>query len=138
MDNLALCASVKFQEEGEKSAGFLKKIVQTRAAKKAIPPLQHPITLETDSSITHLHNSVCSYYQSLYTPDSISYSAIEDLLSNLPPSCGLSPAVLDKLLAPITKEELILQASQCPKKSSPGLDGLLYPILSLLFNHTGV
>ncbi|KAI7854063.1 hypothetical protein BDC45DRAFT_569605 [Circinella umbellata] len=110
MDNLALRASVAFRERGEKSVGYLKRTIKIRSAQRAIPSLQHPDTNIINSSIPHLHNSVCSFYSSLYTPTLISQVAVDDLLTNLSPSCGLSPQVRDQLTAPITIDELLTQA----------------------------
>ncbi|KAG2208409.1 hypothetical protein INT45_007702, partial [Circinella minor] len=123
---------------GEKFAGFLKRIVKTREAKRALPPLQHPNTLAVNSSISHMHSSVCSFYDTLYTPSSIAQPAIDDLLHHLPAPCSLALLVRDKLTAPITLEELLYHVNRCPKKSSPGIDSLAYVILALIFDHPGV
>ncbi|KAG2208410.1 hypothetical protein INT45_006540 [Circinella minor] len=137
MDNLALRASIQWLEDGEKSAGLLKRITSARMNERSIPPLQHPETQEIGSSLTHLYNSVCSFYGTLYSPTPISSAAVDDLLEHFPPIGRFSQEVLDTLVAPITIDELNVQVARCLKKSRPGLDGLPYQILELIFKHEG-
>ena len=74
------------------------------------------------------------YYQKLYMAEHVDPEAIQVLLQTIPHSDQLEPEAAHRLLQPITLEELQGGAGRSPRHSSPGMDGLPYEILSLLFH----
>ncbi|KAG1049071.1 hypothetical protein G6F43_008584 [Rhizopus delemar] len=97
---------------------------------------------ETFESLTHLipwdEQWECSFYavwNQMPVPDPIDDDAVEDLLSTLPYSLCLSASDQRFLVNSFTCYALLNGVSRCPKRSSPGLDGLPYEILRLIFIH---
>ncbi|OAD67877.1 CCHC-type zinc finger transcription factor [Phycomyces blakesleeanus NRRL 1555(-)] len=87
---LALRAGKHWREQGETSAGFLKRTVATRQARTTIASIRHssPGTLCTDPD--DLMEAAAAFYEELYTPDPPAQTAIDDLLLHLPPDLFLS------------------------------------------------
>lgn len=79
--------------------------------------------------------AVTSFYKSLYTPDPIDEQCTNDLTRLIPSHHQLPSSASTALLQPFTVEDLLTGAKRSPRKSSPGVDGLPYEILSLLFQH---
>jgi hypothetical protein len=84
-----------------------------------------------------------SFYQSLYNPETTDVNATANILNNLP---KISLEANNKLLQPITSEEIQIFLSKLPNNKSPGTDGISYefyksfsplllPHLTLLFNN---
>jgi len=134
-ENMALRAGKHWREKGETSAGYLKRTIETRNVKRNMPPLLHPTTQTLCVTPNDMQNAVTSFYSSLYTPDPIDEESTQDLTSLILPQDQLPSSASITLLRPFTVEELIEGASRSPRKSSPGVDGLPYEILVLLFQH---
>ncbi|ORX50490.1 hypothetical protein DM01DRAFT_1375830 [Hesseltinella vesiculosa] len=79
----------------------------------------------------------CGIEGKAYTPsipfESIPLRAAVYLIGAIPVSARASTQVLHALIAPIT--DLLDASKRCPRRSCPGLDGLPYQILHLLFQH---
>jgi hypothetical protein len=134
-ETIALRAGKRWRENGEKSAGYLKRTIATRAIKKTIPSLLHPITKEGAHSPAELDSAVSTFYRELYTTQPISTPDVEQLISTILPEDRISISVHDLLQRPFTMSEISEGTNRCPNKSSPGKDGLPYEILSLLLTH---
>ncbi|KAG1366161.1 hypothetical protein G6F61_013267 [Rhizopus arrhizus] len=103
--NNILRAGRHWRENGETSAGYLKKTISTRASSRYIPSLKATPESEATSNPSEMQNIAKEFYKNLYTCDPVSLS-FDD----------------------------ILQAStRSPHSSSPGSDGLPYEALSFLF-----
>ena len=73
------------------------------------------------------------YYQQLYTPEDIDYQAVEQLLQSVPTDILSDNATQRLFTSPFTLDQIVEGARRAPCNSSPGSDGLPYPILYLLF-----
>ncbi|KAG1137008.1 hypothetical protein G6F37_011558 [Rhizopus arrhizus] len=134
-ETLALRAGIRWREQGELSAGYLKRTAAQRQTHQIMKQLLHPVTSTLCSTPEEMIHASVSFYGSLYTPDPIDDDAVEDLLSTLPSSLCLSASDQRMLVNSFTYDTLLDGVSRCPKRSSPGLDGLPYEILRLIFIH---
>jgi hypothetical protein len=130
-----LRAGKHWRENGEISAGYLKRTIESRQVKRSIPPLQHPVTLELCHSTSAMNNAASAFYSTLYTPSPIDDDAVQQLTSNIRDQDRISPDFHPILTSPFTQADIINGAARCPRKSSPGTDGLPYEILSLILEH---
>lgn len=134
-ETTALRAGKHWCENGEKSAGYLKRTITARVIKKSIPSLLHPETREEPSSPIALDEAVSTFYNSLYTSDPISIPEVEQLTSTIPPDHRIPTSAHGHLQRPFSLIELREGAHRSPYKSSPRKDGLPYEILSVLLTH---
>ncbi|KAG1445074.1 hypothetical protein G6F55_012092 [Rhizopus delemar] len=67
--------------------------------------------------------------------DPIDNTAMDNFLDSLPEDLHLSEIDRQLITSPITYDELLEEVSRCPQRSSPGVDGLPYELLNLLFRH---
>ena len=132
----ALRAGRHWRENGETSAGYLKRTIETRAIKKNMPSLIHPVSQSICDSPDTMQDAVTSFYTSLYTPDPIDASSVESLSQSILSEHRLPSSASTGLLRPFSIDDIIEGASRSPKKSSPGTDGLPYEIVVLLFRHS--
>ncbi|KAG1258817.1 hypothetical protein G6F68_008538 [Rhizopus microsporus] len=135
VDNLALKAGKFWRENGETSAGFLKRCATRRATQTCIDELEHPVTGTRCSSPTDLQDAAILFYQQLYTPEEIHQSSVDSLLEAVPTTCRIPDSVSGSLVRPFSTVDLIDAAKRCPNHSSPGPDGIPYQILLLVFEH---
>lgn len=155
VDISAYKAGVTWREKGERSAKYLKSIHQIRTSQQFMtglkdtstdPPL--PMTsplaapLSTPTVTSHLNSMKTStqrFYQSLYSKEHVLPSEITHYLDDIHFERQLSDTDRQALMAPITIDDIIEQASRHSNKvSSPGSDGLSYPFLVLLFQNPEV
>ncbi|SAM09001.1 hypothetical protein [Absidia glauca] len=129
VDIMALRAGVRWREHSERSPTYLKKIHATRSHKQFMATLRtgpdHEI-LTTDQST--MRSCAKDFYQHLSTINPVDEFDIDRYLSRIN-----IPHPLSTEDAPITISELQHQVSRVSSLSSPGDDGLGYPIVSLLF-----
>jgi hypothetical protein len=71
-----------WRENGEKSPGFLKRMVATRSNERGIPALFDPDLQQVVSNTEDMQQVMVSFYKRLYTPDPVNDSAVEQLLTN--------------------------------------------------------
>lgn len=136
MDTLALRSGIRWRELGELSPGYLKRSVQSRAARQAIPPLLHPVTGTHCTTSEEMLETATSFYSDLYSPDPIGQLSMNSLLSSLPDDLRISQDESQHIIAPITFADLLSAFSRAPKRSSPGMDGLPYQIVRLIVLHS--
>ncbi|KAI9336054.1 hypothetical protein BD770DRAFT_295058, partial [Pilaira anomala] len=75
-----------------------------------------------------------NFYQNLYTADTVDNARITEYLDEIRFDKQLTDEDQDNLMAPITIEELRVQAGRMTAQSSPGSDGSGYAYLHLLFH----
>ncbi|KAG1060303.1 hypothetical protein G6F41_012948 [Rhizopus arrhizus] len=134
-ETLALRAGIRWREQGEISAGYLKRTVSQRQTRQIMKQLVHPTTGALCCTSNEMLDAAVQFYSNLYSPEPIDNSAIDDLLSAIPDSLRLSDSNQRFLTNSFTHNDLIEGVSRCPRRSSPGLDGLPYEILHLIFIH---
>ncbi|KAG2228473.1 hypothetical protein INT48_003130, partial [Thamnidium elegans] len=135
VDNLALRSGIRWREHGELSAGYLKRTVAQRQQKTLFRSIRHPQSSVLCTSTTDMLGAAQHFYSNLYTPDPIVSTAVDNLLTSLPPDLVLPESDQDFLTSSITWDELMEGVSRCPKKSSPGNDGIPYELLHFVFVH---
>ncbi|KAG1142122.1 hypothetical protein G6F38_007956 [Rhizopus arrhizus] len=138
-DSKALKARKHWQEHGELSAGYLKRIIDRQFSSRYIEQLQHP---DDPSRIcktpAELQDATVEFYRSLFTPSPIDQDSVDSLLETIPISDSITTNDADLLLEPFTLDDLLNATNRTPRRSSPGMDGLPYEILKLLFSHNGI
>ncbi|KAG0737661.1 hypothetical protein G6F57_012742 [Rhizopus arrhizus] len=140
-----LKAGIRWREQGEKSAGFFKRLHQQRTVQQrmtsvkvmdqhlstnnveAVPPTDHT------SDPTAMRKIVREYYQRLYTTDHVQDIEIDNYLNTIHFSRSVDQRENDALVSNITMDELLEQVQRSSKQSSPGNDGLGYQYLHILF-----
>lgn len=135
VDNLALRSALRWREQGELSAGYLKQTVSQRQQKLLFKAIRHPTSSILCTSTEDMLNAAEAFYSDLYSPDHVNTEAIDDLLQSLPPTLHLSEPDQYWLAGSFTWDDILEGVSRCPRKSSPGIDGLPYEILRLVFLH---
>ncbi|KAG1438174.1 hypothetical protein G6F55_013987 [Rhizopus delemar] len=80
-------------------------------------------------------DAASTFYKNLYSPQPVEQGAIDDLIGAIPEHLRLSEVDRSILVSPITYHDLLEGASRAPIRSSPGMDGLPYELLSLLIQH---
>lgn len=135
-DNHALRAGLRWRENGEKSAGFLKRLIATRTAQRSISSFKHPETQVLCTSVNDLDAATTHFYDQLYTPDNIDLPSVDILRNTISPDSTIPQTSHASLTAVFESTDLISAAQRSPHKSSPGIDGLPYEIVSILFSHS--
>ena len=134
-DVAALRAGRHWRENGETSAGYLKRTITARAIKKLIPSLQHPTSYNTCSEPKAMQDAARCYYQNLYSPDPIDQPSVDRLLDSVLPEERVSSSEAEAMTRLLTLQEIQEGSKRSPRRSSPGCDGIPYEILSLVFQH---
>ncbi|KAG0734594.1 hypothetical protein G6F62_012504 [Rhizopus arrhizus] len=83
VDIAALKAGIHWRENGEKSAGYLKRIHQVRTVEQTINCLQGPTSGSTVSSRTQLMKVSQAFYQELYSVDPVDEHDIDCYLQDI-------------------------------------------------------
>lgn len=133
VDNLALRSGLRWREQGELSAGYLKRTVTQRQQKVLFRAIQHPTSSVLCNTTDGMFNAAQTFYSELYSPDPVDTDAIDDLLQSLPDTLHLSESDQYWLTSSFTWDQIIEGVSRCPSKSSPGTDGLPYELLHFVF-----
>ncbi|KAG2192693.1 hypothetical protein INT47_013195 [Mucor saturninus] len=136
-DTLALRSGLHWREQGEVSAGYLKRTISQRQSKTIFRSILHPGTSVLHSDLPGMLDAAKTFYSELYSPDPIAPAALDEMLQSLPDTLTLPESDQYLLARSIDWDELCDGVSRCPKQSSPGIDGLPYEILKLLFYHSG-
>jgi exonuclease III len=132
-ETAALRAGRHWRENGETSAGYLKRTITSRAVKRAIPSLQHPdYNDRLCTSPAELQDATSCFCKSLYTPDPVQSPAIDKLIETIPSTDRIPEADHTKITKKFTLTDIQTGATRSPSKSSPGMDGLPYEIISFL------
>ncbi|KAK4517709.1 uncharacterized protein ATC70_001050 [Mucor velutinosus] len=115
-DIQALRSGIKWREQGEKSAGFLKRLATQRTQQRDIPTLIYPISTTVCETTTDKQAAAAAYYDRLYTADAVDIDAIRYFADQIPDS--EHPALCE----PFTLDDLADAATRAPKQSSHGID----------------
>lgn len=91
VETLARRAGLRWREQGEISAGYLKRTIASRSTQQSIPAQRHPETNVLGPSVNHMQESARRFYHQLYHPDPVDHHAIQDLLDHLPADLHLCP-----------------------------------------------
>jgi hypothetical protein len=121
-----------WRENGERSAGLLKRITVSRETQRQIKELVDPVDEVLSTEQAHIQHIAQSFYSNLYYPDPVDDVALNQMLSQVPSDVCLDSDQQESLLLPIQFEEILLESKRSPRQSSPGADGLPYEILNLL------
>lgn len=128
-----LKAGKHWREHGERSPGFLKSLTRAREGKRQISQLIDPVSSQRFSDNQNKQRIAHQFYSTLYSltvPDTI---AVDSLLRSIPSTNKLTIAQANSLLQAIEFDNILQESRRSPRKSSPGLDGLPYEILRLIF-----
>ncbi|KAI9262903.1 hypothetical protein EDC94DRAFT_89312 [Helicostylum pulchrum] len=135
----ALKAGAIWRGNGERSARYLKQIHQQMTAQQYMASLQSPAPIDPNAenictSDPDLMNSYAQqYYQMLYSVDTVEPTEIINYLDGINFDRILPVHEAEFLEAENFLNELMAQTNRVKKSSSPGVDGLGYPFLALLF-----
>lgn len=131
----ALKAGIRWRENGEVSAGFLKRTATRRTIKRTLPTLIHPDTQAQCVTIDDKRDAVSQFYKYLYTPSTVTPAEIKYFANQIPSKDKILDEQHEELCASFTLDDLNDGSLRRPKNSSPGIDGLPYEIYNLLFAH---
>ena len=138
-EEIAEIASVKagqrWREQGEKSAGFLKRIFKEREGQQHLASVirNTPQGTQLTSNPSEIRLAVHDYYQSLYTKEPVDSTVLKTFLDDIDFTTTVSTEENTSLTSEILLDDLLEQSKRCPKYSSPGNDGLGYQYLNILF-----
>jgi hypothetical protein len=135
-ENLQLRAGRHWRENGEISAGYLKRTAGSRNIKRSITAIIHPSTSSVCTSPESMQEAATTFYSSLFTADPVDSMGITDLRRTIPSSESIPNTEHTLLTRPFTINDILAGAKRSPRKSSLGTDGIPYEILSLLLDHT--
>ncbi|KAF1801202.1 hypothetical protein V8B55DRAFT_1299047, partial [Mucor lusitanicus] len=133
--NLRLRAGQHWREQGEISAGYLKRTIATRAVKKAIKSLIDPTTNVVCTDPLTMQTAASNFYGALYSCDEVDPESIASLCNTIPEADMIADTDHPTLTQPFTIADLLSGTHRTKFQSSPGVDGLPYPILNVVFNH---
>ncbi|CEP13413.1 hypothetical protein, partial, partial [Parasitella parasitica] len=131
----ALKANLRWRENGEKNAGLMKRLATQRDNKRSIDQLYHPDTNTLCNTPSDLQSAARRYYKNLYSPTPIDPENLQFFTNQIPNTDRIPESAHYSLCAPFQAADLMEGASRSPNKSSPGLDGLPYELLFILFSH---
>ncbi|PHZ07564.1 uncharacterized protein RHIMIDRAFT_242539 [Rhizopus microsporus ATCC 52813] len=104
-----------------------------RLSQTYIAALRHQKSEEVCSTPSSLQVADVAFYERLYTPQRIYLSSAKELLRTIPLALRIITAQGDQLTRPLTLVDIQEVAKRCPSNSSPGLDGISYQILTIVF-----
>ncbi|KAG0735934.1 hypothetical protein G6F23_011255 [Rhizopus arrhizus] len=131
---LALRSGQRWREQGERSNTYFYRCLRQRQQQQYISSIR----TDTGTIVTEpldLTETAREYYEQLYSPEPMDEQATSDLLAHVPDSASISPDVHESLINYWTVDEVSKSLQHTPTKSSPGVDGIPYVILRLLFDH---
>ncbi len=109
----------KWIEKGEKSTKYFFQRFQINSSDSFTTHLARA----SEFSQTEAMAEARSFYQNLYNPETVDINATASILNNLP---KISEEANNKLLQPITTEEIKNFLFKLPNNKSPGTDGISY------------
>ena len=121
-----------WRENGEKSAGFLKRSATTRENKRSIIQLRDPESNTLCTDPLDLERIASNFYKDLFTPTEPDSPACRAMFNAIPPELKLTQEQQEGLLGSFHLAEILEESKRTPRKSSPGPDGLPYEILYLV------
>ncbi|CEP13076.1 hypothetical protein, partial, partial [Parasitella parasitica] len=133
--NEALRAGRHWRENGEKSAGYLKRTIARRALKRNITELLHPHTNTICTTPSSMQDAAINFYTLLYYPDPVDQNCIQGLCATIPPQARIVDTDHALLEQPFTIIELLQGTERTSLSSSPGVDGIPYAIYNIMLQH---
>lgn len=135
--NENLKSSRHWRENGETIAGYQNALPTKNALNDSSQSFITSITSDICDTPTSLENAATTCYNELFTSEPTDSESIFTLLETIPSSYeySINPGEMSTLTSPFSISDLHSVASRKSKHSSPGMDGLPYPILNLLFHH---
>ncbi|KAK4519269.1 uncharacterized protein ATC70_009501 [Mucor velutinosus] len=124
-----------WRENGEKSAGFLKRRALARENQRSITELRDPTTDELCRDQQGISTIATNFYSTLFTPDPTDSVALSTLIRSIPGHLKISSEQQESLMLSIDMEELLEDSKHTRRLSSPGPDGLPYEILYLVLKY---
>lgn len=134
--NQEIRAGKHWREKGEVSAGYLKRTIATRAIKRNMLQLKHPITNTLCNRPDDMQDAASSFYQFFYSTEPTDQASIDSLLNTISTADQILPAHHPTLQQAFSIDDICNGAKRSPRHSSPGTDGLPYEILSVMLNHS--
>ncbi|CEP12137.1 hypothetical protein [Parasitella parasitica] len=132
----ALRAGKHWREQGETSAGYLKRTIVTRAIKRSIEGLfLHPDTNTLTASPVSMHSAAFAFYGKLFSPAEVDENCIQQLCQTIPDRDTINESSFTSLERPLTIINLREGVSRTSLHSSPGVGGIPYAILQVVFQH---
>ncbi|KAG2192764.1 hypothetical protein INT46_002424, partial [Mucor plumbeus] len=131
--NAILKAGKKWLDNNENSVGFLKKTAERRLAQRNFDTITHPSSNVPCTTTADKLDAVHSFYDVLYSPEPTHRYSMDKLLRGIQNTISVDDSAY--IISAIDMEDILQSATRCPKVSSPGRDGLPYPILRLLLAH---
>ena len=128
-----LQAGKRWLAHNENSVGFLKRTGERRLAQRYFVHITHPQSGVTCSSTADKLDAVHSYYNVLYSPEPTHQYSMNRILAHIQTTITAEDA--DYIVSDIDLDDILISSKRCPKVSSPGKDGLPYPILRLILTH---
>jgi hypothetical protein len=131
--NATLKAGRLWLDNNENSVGFLKKTGERRLAQRNMETITHPTSEVPCLSTADKLEAVHAYYDVLYSPEPTHRYSMDKLLKGIQNKISVDDA--EFIISSIDMDDILQSATRCPKVSSPGKDGLPYPILRLILAH---
>ncbi|KAK4518015.1 uncharacterized protein ATC70_001365 [Mucor velutinosus] len=131
--NATLKAGRLWLDNNEHSIGFLKKTGERRLAQRTMDTITHPTTEVPCTTTADKLEVVHAYYDVLYSPEPTHRYSMDKLLRGIQNTISVDDA--EFIISSIDMDDILKSATRCPKVSSPGRDGLPYPILRLILAH---
>ncbi|KAG1328634.1 hypothetical protein G6F62_008060 [Rhizopus arrhizus] len=129
---LALRSGLQWREKGERSNAYFYRCLRERQHTQAITSLSTPDG-QLVSNPVDLVNCAKDYYEELYTPDPIIQEDVDRLLTNFPTTAQISSDHHESLLRPWNDDDVQICLASSPRRRRPGVDGIPFEILHLLF-----
>ncbi|CEP12353.1 hypothetical protein [Parasitella parasitica] len=82
-----------------------------------------------------MQSTAFDFYGSLYSTDPIDLDYVQQMCNTIPPQDSIATSTHNNLLRPFTVLDLKEEASRLSIHSSPGIDGIPYAILHVVFQH---
>ncbi|KAG1158142.1 hypothetical protein G6F37_006060 [Rhizopus arrhizus] len=125
-----LRSATRWLDKGEQNNKYFYRVIKERQIQQTIQRLRCSTTGDILESNSDLLREATSFYQRLYTPDTIDTTAVEDLLAHIPSDNMLSADQAQHLLAEPTNSDLVSLLEHTPHGKSPGLDGIPFEVYS--------
>lgn len=132
-ETMRLRAGKKWLEHNEKSADYLARTVSNRNSARNFQKIVHPVSGVHCEDTAFKLNATHTFYTDLYTAKPIDVNCLDTMLSHVHKK--LAPSDAQSILSEISYDDVLEGSKRCPRKSSPGLDGLPYEILHLVIAH---
>ncbi|CEP08753.1 hypothetical protein, partial, partial [Parasitella parasitica] len=104
--NQTIRAGKLWREQGETSAGYLKRTIATRQIQRTMLALQHPDTQSLCDTPETMQEAAVCFYRKLYTTDPIDPDSVSALCNTIPDTAQIPVPAHNPLVAPFTIAEI--------------------------------